>query len=103
MKKIIKKLLDAKIMGASKLEIQRLQQQLDTQKSEELKDYYVLWDRMTNKPPETLLSDNVSMIHYTTLIGMFNDGFEVNVGREEFRPLSSIPEEYRKSIIDAYK
>tara|TARA_R110000796_G_scaffold66970_3_gene153903 strand:- start:668 stop:790 length:123 start_codon:yes stop_codon:yes gene_type:complete len=31
MKKIIQKLLDAKIMGASKLEIQRLQQQLDTQ------------------------------------------------------------------------
>ena len=101
MKKIIKKLLDAKIMGASKLEIQRLQQLLDTQSSEELKDYYVLWDRMTNKPPETLLSDNVSMIHYTTLIVMFNDGFQVN-GREEFRPLSSIPEEYRKSIIDAY-
>ena len=98
MKKIIKKLLDAKIMGASKLEIQQLQQLLDTQSSEELKDYYVLWDRMTNKP----MSFNVAMIHYTTLIGMFNDGFEVNVGREEFRPLSSIPEEYRKSIIDAY-
>lgn len=98
MKSIIKKLLDAKIMGASKLEIQRLQQLLDTQTSEELKDYYVLWDRMTNKP----MSFNVAMIHYTTLIGMFNDGFEVNVGREEFRPLSSIPEEYRKSIIDAY-
>jgi hypothetical protein len=48
------------------------------------------------------MSFNVAMIHYTTLIGMFNDGFEVNVGREEFRPLSSIPEEYRKSIIDAY-
>ena len=98
MKKIIQKLLDAKIMGASKLEIQRLQQLLDTQTSEELKDYYVLWDRMMNKP----ISFNVAMIHYTTLIGMFNDGFEVNVGREEFRPLSSIPEEYRKSIIDAY-
>ena len=98
MKSIIKKLLDAKIMGASKLEIQRLQQLLDTQTSEELKDYYVLWDRMTNKP----MSFNVAMIHYTTLIGMFNDGFEVNVGREEFRPLSSIPEEYRKSIIDTY-
>ena len=98
MKKIIQKLLDAKIMGASKLEIQRLQQQLDTQKSEELQDYYVLWDRMTNKP----ISFNVPMIHYTTLIGMFNDGFEVNVGRE-FRPLSSIPEEYRKSIIDSYE
>ena len=99
MKKIIQKLLDAKIMGASKLEIQRLQQLLDTQKSEELKDYYVLWDRMTNKP----MSFNVAMIHYTTLIGMFNDGFEVNVGREEFRPLSSIPEECRKSIIDSYE
>ena len=99
MKKIIQKLLDAKIMGASKLEIQRLQQQLDTQKSEELKDYYVLWDRMMNKP----ISFNVAMIHYTTLIGMFNDGFEINVGREEFRPLSSIPEKYRKSIVNDYE
>ena len=52
-----------------------------------------------NKP----ISFNVAMIHYTTLIGMFNDGFEINVGREEFRPLSSIPEKYRKSIVNDYE
>jgi len=51
-----------------------------------------------NKP----MSFNVAIIHYTTLIGMLNDGFEVRVGREEFRPLINIPEEYRKLIIDKY-
>ena len=47
----------------------------------EMQEYYTLWDRMMNKP----MSFNVAIIHYTTLIGMLNDGFEVRVGREEFR------------------
>jgi hypothetical protein len=64
----------------------------------EMQEYYALWDRMMDKP----MSFNVAIIHYTTLIGMLNDGFELRVGREEFRPLINIPEEYRKLIIDKY-
>ena len=66
--------------------------------NKETQEYYTLWDRMMNKP----MSFNVAIIHYTTLIGMLNDGFVVRVGREEFRSLNNIPEEFRKLIIDKY-